>query len=160
MGLKMDTIQQMSLANINTILTDDPVRPHISAEDRYRVGEVYSLYEQQFCEFAEPLYPGRKAVICVAFTSDVPKTEQEMFDLADPDGKIAVFYTVWSYVKGAGRNIVNETYDYIKNNMPNVERFVTLSPKTEMARRFHLKNGAFELSNNQNTINYEYPNDL
>jgi hypothetical protein len=33
---------------------------------------------------------------------------------------------------------------------------VTLSPKTEMARRFHLKNGASELRENSNTINYIY----
>jgi hypothetical protein len=31
-----------------------------------------------------------------------------------------------------------------------------LSPKTEMARKFHLKNGARELRENINTINYIY----
>jgi hypothetical protein len=33
---------------------------------------------------------------------------------------------------------------------------VTLSPKTEMARRFHLKNGAIIFRENIETINYEY----
>jgi hypothetical protein len=31
-----------------------------------------------------------------------------------------------------------------------------LSPKTEMARKFHMKNGAVELQENDTTINYEY----
>ena len=31
-----------------------------------------------------------------------------------------------------------------------------MSPKTEMARNFHLKNGAYELKSNRETINFEY----
>jgi len=37
-------------------------------------------------------------------------------------------------------------------------RFVTLSPKTEMARKFHHSNGAITLSENEVTDNYEYRN--
>jgi hypothetical protein len=33
---------------------------------------------------------------------------------------------------------------------------VTLSPKTEMARRFHLKNGAGVYRENSTTVNYIY----
>ena len=35
-------------------------------------------------------------------------------------------------------------------------RLVTLSPMTDMARRFHTKNGAKELRVNKDTVNYEY----
>ena len=55
---------------------------------------------------------------------------------------IAVFYTVWSYKPGAGRQIVNGVAGRIKTQRPWVKRFVTLSPLTEMAEKFHLKNGA------------------
>ena len=37
-----------------------------------------------------------------------------------------------------------------------LNRLVTLSPLTEMARNFHLKNGAIELSVNKDTQNFEY----
>jgi len=33
---------------------------------------------------------------------------------------------------------------------------ITLSPLTEMARNFHLHNGAFELQVNEKTQNFEY----
>ena len=73
-------------------------------------------------------------------------------------GDVAVFYTVWSYEKGAGTEIVFEMVDYIKENMPNVNRFVTLSPLTQMARNFHIKNGAVEYRMNETTVNFEYEN--
>jgi len=37
-----------------------------------------------------------------------------------------------------------------------VKRFITLSPQTEMARRFHLRNGAVVLQVNTTSVNYEY----
>ena len=37
-----------------------------------------------------------------------------------------------------------------------LNRLVTLSPLTEMARNFHLRNGARELSVNEKTQNFEY----
>ena len=38
----------------------------------------------------------------------------------------------------------------------NVNRLVTLSPKTEMAKRFHEKNGAELVSENEESYNFEY----
>ena len=37
-----------------------------------------------------------------------------------------------------------------------LNRLITLSPLTEMARNFHLNNGAIELQVNQKTQNFEY----
>ena len=37
-----------------------------------------------------------------------------------------------------------------------LNRLVTLSPLTDMARNFHLRNGAVELQVNQDTQNFEY----
>jgi hypothetical protein len=46
--------------------------------------------------------------------------------------------------------------DEMQKQFPEIDRFVTLSPKTEMAKRFHLKNGAVVLRENDTTVNYEY----
>jgi hypothetical protein len=70
----------------------------------------------------------------------------------------AIFYTIWSYAPGAGAELLRETVAQIKQQFPSVERFVTLSPKTDMAKKFHTKNGAGVFRENLNTVNYEYPN--
>jgi len=46
--------------------------------------------------------------------------------------------------------------DYLKEHNPNIKRYVTLSPKTEMAKNFHLKNGAKWIAENETTNNFEY----
>ena len=121
------------------LFNDDPVRPHISAEFR-TTGNRTALALND-----------NSAVICCAMCADVPVSEKDL----DKPGDVAVFYTVWSYKKGAGRDIVFKAIEWAKENTT-PSRFVTLSPKTEMARRFHIKNGAFELQENSDTINYEY----
>ena len=63
-----------------------------------------------------------------------------------------MFYTVWSYL-GAGFTIILEK-DYIQKYA--IKSFVTLSTKTEIARKFHLRNGATELQENETTVNFEY----
>lgn len=136
----------------NYLLDDDVVRPELSYNFRTTNGrECFVLTENSIPQ----------AVICVAFNHQVPTTVSELEDYSynefnDPNS-IAVFYTVWSYGKGAGRDIVFSVVDHIKHFKPWVKRFVTLSPKTEMAKRFHLKNGAFTLSDNAESVNYEYP---
>ena len=141
--------------NVNTIKFDishDPVRPELSLAFRLSPGrQVYALVE-------EGVY---KAAICVAYTTEVPTTIEEL-DLysqaACQDGQwgdIAVAYTVWSRAPRAGRDIVLDVLEVCKSN-PLVKRLVTLSPKTDMAKRFHLNNGASTLSNNILTDNYEY----
>lgn len=126
------------------LFKDDPVRTHIPHS--FRISEN----RKSFVLLAEDGTP--RAVICTAFTDDVARTEQDLTKA----GNCAMFYTVWSYDKGAGREIVFAVVDWIKENMPAVERFVTLSPPTEMARRFHLSNGAIELQHNGDTVNFEY----
>ena len=57
--------------------------------------------------------------------------------------------------KGGGKLIVKEVYKMIKKSN-HLNRLVTLSPLTEMARKFHLRNGAVELQVNDETQNFEY----
>jgi len=122
----------------------DPVRPHISKEWRTRSGrEVYVLERDKEIS----------AVICVAYTDEVPTSENDMKWVGT---NTAVFYTVWSYKPGAGREIVNGVAERIKAQRPWVRRFVTLSPLTEMARNFHIKNGAKFIGKHQDCQNFEY----
>jgi hypothetical protein len=68
----------------------------------------------------------------------------------------AVFYTIWSYAAGAGKRLIEEATAQIKSEQPEVTTYVTLSPKTEMAKRFHHKNGATTYRENADTVNYLY----
>jgi hypothetical protein len=76
------------------------------------------------------------------------------------DKEVAVFYTIWSYKAGKGRELLIRAVKEIQKQHPSITRFVTLSPKTEMARRFHLKNGAIVFRENIDTTNYEYLNGI
>ena len=102
----------------------DPVRPHINANTRMAPGrEMYHIDEQAF--------------ICLAFTDKIPVSEAEL--ISSNVGDIAVAYTVWSLKKGLGRKIIFETQKRIQDTF-RFSRLVTLSPKTEMAVKFHLSN--------------------
>ena len=57
--------------------------------------------------------------------------------------------------KGGGKLIVKEVFKKIKKSN-HLDRLITLSPLTEMASRFHSKNGAKLLYVNETTQNFEY----
>ena len=129
------------------LLKDDPVRPEIPADFRVDShGRVYLLKDEQ----GTPV-----AVTCVKFLAGIPETVEDLTRLAS-EANTAVFYTIWSYAAGAGRELIAQAQADIKTQMPAVNTFVTLSPKTEMARRFHLKNGAEVYRENTQTVNYLY----
>lgn len=137
----IDSIDNPLLIHIK----DDPVRPEISKE--FRVGKnrfVISLGSDQV-----------RAMVCVSLVEQVPTIVSELEHLDDNIG-IAVFYTIWSYEVGAGVELLFSTLREIQKRYPKINRFITLSPKTEMARRFHTKNGAIVLQENDTTVNYEY----
>ena len=104
--------------------------------------------------------------MCFAFTNKIPKTVKEL-DLLSRDaflqstlrdqkgGKIAIAYTVWSKKRGGGKLIVKEVFKMIKKSN-HLNRLVTLSPLTEMATKFHLRNKAKLISVNEDTQNFEY----
>jgi len=133
--------------NERELISEDPVRPHIPFEKRIGNGRSVVVLERN---------DSIDAVICLALCKDVPITEQEMFDLADPEGTVCVAYTVWSYSKGSGRTIINQLRDSAES-LPGLTRMVTLSPLTEMAERFHISNGARFLRKGESCQNFEYP---
>lgn len=127
-------------------VTEDPVRPELTLGFRITHGrKIFGLE-----------YNGEiEAIICVAFTPEVPYTVREMDYMSrEKEGKIAVAYTVWSRKRGAGKEIVKKLSNWAKNNK--IERLVTLSPLTPMATHFHIKNGAKQIYINEETQNFEY----
>ena len=120
---------------------DDPVRKNIPYDWRVDGPNREMFHLEQ------------KAVICVAHLEAIPTTEEELMSFGW--GTFSIFYTVWSKEKGLGRQIIIETWNLLKGQHFN-NRYVTMSPKTEMAMKFHLKNGAILLQENQETNNFEY----
>lgn len=140
------TIQDLQ-DNLLGLIKDDPVRPEIPVEQRVNANsKIFVLKDDN----DQPI-----AVTCVKFLEMIPKTVEDLADTV-VNTNTAVFYTIWSYAQGAGRRLIEEAQAKIKLEQPEVTTYVTLSPKTEMARRFHLKNGAEVFQENETTVNYLY----
>ena len=140
------TIQDLQ-DNLLGLIKDDPVRPEIPAEQRVNANSrIFVLKDDN----DQPI-----AVTCVKFLEMIPKTVEDLADTV-VNTNTAVFYTIWSYAQGAGRRLIEEAQAKIKLERPEVTTYVTLSPRTEMARRFHLKNGAEVFQENETTVNYLY----
>jgi len=143
-------------------VTEDPVRPELSLEFRQAYGrKIYGIRDEE---------GDIAAVMCFAFTNGIPKSVEEMDAMsrdaamqavhrAGVQGSIAIAYTVWAKKKGGGKHMVNEVYKMIKESH-HIDRLITLSPLTDMARKFHLKNGAKEVQVNLTTQNFEYEVEL
>ena len=127
------------------LVRDDPVRPYLSKEFRVQNHRFVSAWHTDTV----------KAMCCVSLQDHIPSEETELNTGTDTCTH-AVFYTIWSYEPGWAGVLLRATMEYITQNNPQVHTYVTLSPKTEMAKRFHLKNGARLLRQNHNTVNYEY----
>ena len=138
-------------------IDEDPVRPELDNVFRRSYGrKIYGVK-----------YGGEiHAVMCFAYTNEIPKSVEEL-DVLSQDahlqstlrgqnvGRIAIAYTVWSKKKGGGKLIVKEVFKKIKKSN-HLNRLVTLSPLTEMATKFHSRNGAKLLQKNETTQNFEY----
>ena len=138
-------------------IDEDPVRPELDNVFRRSYGrKIYGVK-----------YGGEiHAVMCFAYTNEIPKSVEEL-DVLSQDahlqstlrgqnvGRIAIAYTVWSKKKGGGKLIVKEVFKKIKKSN-HLNRLVTLSPLTEMATKFHSRNGAKLLQKNEITQNFEY----
>ena len=134
--------------NLLTLIKDDPVRPELTKE--FRVNDNSRIFVLKDDQTQEPL-----AVTCVKFLDQIPQGVDDLAEMA-VNTNTAVFYTIWSYAAGAGRRLIAEAQAEIRREKPEVDVYVTLSPKTEMARRFHLKNGAEVYRENPDTVNYLY----
>ena len=127
-------------------IKDDPVRPEIPTEFRVSEGRMVAALVTE----EKP-----DAMVCVSFHDFVPENVEGLNKVAQVP-TTAVFYTIWSYKSGKGAELLIQATKSIKEQYPSITKFVTLSPKTNIARRFHLKNGATVLRENAETVNYEY----
>jgi len=136
---------------------EDPVRPELNNDFRTGFGrKIYGvMYKREI-----------HAIMCFAYTNKIPKSVEELEKLSTDAflqstmrdqniGQIAIAYTVWSKKKGGGKLIVKEVFKKIKKSN-HLNRLVTLSPLTEMASKFHSRNGAKLLKVNETTQNFEY----
>ena len=153
-----DWIKGAELVELTKCNTDeDPVRPELDNVFRRSYGrKIYGVK-----------YLGEiHAVMCFAYTNKIPKNVDELDKLSHDAylqsaqidqniGKIAIAYTVWSKKKGGGKLIVKEVFKKIKKSN-HLNRLVTLSPLTDMATKFHSRNGAKLLQINETTQNFEY----
>ena len=153
-----DWIKGAELVELKECNTDeDPVRPELDNNFRRSYGrKIYGV------KFKNEIH----AVMCFAYTNEIPKSVDELDKLSQDAylqstlrgqtvGKIAIAYTVWSKKKGGGKLIVKEVFKKIKKSN-HLNRLVTLSPLTEMAFKFHSKNGAKLVQVNETTQNFEY----
>lgn len=113
------------------------------------------------------------AVLCVAFTEGLTDNVADILDQNSPvhmTADHAVFYSVFrtnkpSTIQNAGARLIREASQWIKDNMPQIKNFVTMSPipnlsahfseppsmeaiieflaaQTDPVAKFHLRNGA------------------
>ena len=138
-------------------IEEDPVRPEL--DNNFRTGYGRKIYGVKYLGEIH-------AVMCFAYTNKVPKSVDELEKLStdaflqtamrdQSGGQIAIAYTVWSKKKGGGKLIVKEVFKKIKKSN-HLNRLVTLSPLTDMATKFHERNGAKLIQINETTQNFEY----
>ena len=149
-GAKLVELKECNVA-------EDPVRPEL--DNNFRTGFGRKIYGVE--------YKGEiHAVMCFAYTNKIPKSVDELEKLStdaflqtamrdQAGGQIAIAYTVWSKKKGGGKLIVKEIFKKIKKSN-HLNRLVTLSPLTDMATKFHERNGAKLIQINETTQNFEY----
>jgi hypothetical protein len=128
------------------IIKDDPVRPHIPLEQR-----INEAAEILILKAGEEVL----AATCMQWLTEIPASEQDLVDFGK-DKRVAVFYTIWSYSPGAGATLLQQAAKWLKEEFKDLQSIVTLSPHTDMARKFHLKNGATVHKTNETTVNYQY----
>ena len=137
--------------------SEDPVRPEL--DNDFRTGYGRKIFGVKYKKEIH-------AVMCFAYTNQIPTSVEELEKMSTDAflqstmrgqnvGKIAIAYTVWSKKKGGGKLIVKEVYKKIKKSN-HLNRLVTLSPLTEMASKFHSRNGAKLIQVNETTQNFEY----
>lgn len=133
-----------------SLVNDDPVRPDIPLEFRIDPGRA-TVFVLQDLVSSKPI-----AVVCTVFMDCIPSSVDQLLSKGGSNLDTVVFYTIWSYVSGGGATLLSEVSKWLVEHQPHITNFVTLSPCTDLARRFHLRNGAIEYRVNSDSINYLY----
>lgn len=131
---------------LTKVIKDDPVRPHIPLEQR-----INDAAEVLILKAGEEVL----AATCMQWLKDIPEDERDLIEIPH-EKDVAVFYSIWSYSPGAGQSLIKQAAEWLLKDFPEVKAIVTLSPQTELAKRFHLKNGASIHRTNESSVNYKY----
>lgn len=153
MGLDLNSSKLHVIVSVDDIyvslLDDDPVRGWISREFR--------CHSPDNCVFVLLREGGSVgAVLCCSFKSYVPSSDEELLKFEYAGAINAIFYSVWSYSRGSGREIIPLAQSWIRKNHSHVENFYTYSPLGQKVREFHLSLGASVYRENEGSINYVY----
>ena len=151
------------------LIEDDPVRPKLFKDNSVRFEDPFHVYAEINDETGEIA-----AVVCTIICKFVPqdecqiklvargKTEQieeQLKEREEMHGQLGVVlcpYSIWSYQRGHGRKLINNLLEAAPLMHPEVDAVITMSPHTEAALKFHLRNGAGIFATNTNCVNYEY----
>ena len=84
------------------------------------------------------------AVLCVAYTHGLPNNIDEILDVDSPVSLIAdhaIFYSVFrtdapSTIQNAGAKLIREAATWMKENMPQIRNYVTMSPIPNLSAHF------------------------
>jgi len=126
------------------VVQDDPVRPNIALTDRINErAKIYLWTEEDEI----------RSAVCVALCDAIPDSENTLLSTPVGELTVAVAYTIWSYSAGAAQKLIFALRDQLPES---IVKMVTLSPQTEMARKFHERNGAKLVRENVDTWNFEY----
>ena len=151
------------------LIEDDPVRPKLFKDNSVRFEDPFHVYAEINDETGEIA-----AVVCTIICKFVPqdeyqiklvamgKTEQieeQLKEREEMHGQLGVVlcpYSIWSYQRGHGRKLINNLLEAAPLLHPEVDAVITMSPHTEAALKFHLRNGAGIFATNTKCVNYEY----
>ena len=151
------------------LIEDDPVRPDMFKDDSVRFEDPFHVYAEVNDETGEIA-----AVVCVVACKFVPQYELQLRAIAKGRlaeieealeereaehgalGTVLCPYSIWSYQKGHGSQLINNLLEATPLMHPEVDAVITMSPHGPMAMKFHLRNGAGLFSSNEDTVNYEY----
>jgi len=151
------------------LIDDDPVRAKLFKDNSARFEDPFHVYAEVNNETGEIA-----AVVCVIICKFVPQDEYQLKliamgkvtqieeKLAEREemygelGTVLCPYSIWSYQKGHGRQLINNLLEATPVMHPEVDAVITMSPHTHTAMKFHLSNGAGIFSSNEKTVNYEY----
>lgn len=160
---------KLNAADHMYLIEDDPVRPKLFKDNSVRFEDPFHVYAEINDETGEIA-----AVVCTIICKFVPqdeyqiklvamgKTEQieeQLKEREEMHGQLGVVlcpYSIWSYQRGHGRKLINNLLEAAPLLHPEVDAVITMSPHTEAALKFHLRNGAGIFATNTKCVNYEY----
>jgi len=155
------------------LIDDDPVRGTLFKDSRIRFDDPFAVYAEINEETGEIA-----AVVCVVVCKFIPQDEDQLRLIAggrvqeieeqmyealegsggdgDNLGTVVCPYTIWSYQRGHGRNLINNLLEAVPILHPEADALITMSPHTKTALKFHVGNGAVIVGHGEGSVNYEY----